>query len=360
MISALAGSIHWVLDLMAWITDTLLETPSNLPPGLSLIDPSKLSLPDLLDHLHDTNNVCLHLLLSSPTRGFLTAICRRLQHLEYVAQRAITSSAPSQAGGPGQQAVAPTLRTAYHQISTLISQSPVRFMTFEALLTSLATSVASAYQTHKPPLANNNSTGISRNTLEVKMLLGGEIPAAFKPLITELFAGVPGTTKNEDNYSTASMNGGNAIGSLARVRLEIDPANLFFADFSILEVEDDEESIQKRKHSGLTMDSFRKTWLTNPSKSSSAGAVNTNTSADLALPSGFPSAAAVTNGNANANGANGITTASPKRWRRCTRCAAVMEDVLSPRPAFHSLVMQQRRCFCAGYWDTLASGEMVA
>ncbi|RAL63790.1 hypothetical protein DID88_003434 [Monilinia fructigena] len=32
VISALAGSVRWVLDLMAWITDTLLELPSALPP----------------------------------------------------------------------------------------------------------------------------------------------------------------------------------------------------------------------------------------------------------------------------------------------------------------------------------------
>ncbi|CAD6446684.1 57a8b159-a03f-41bf-85e8-e000fc477235 [Sclerotinia trifoliorum] len=377
VISALAGSVRWVLDLMAWIIDTLLDLPSSLPGELSLTDPAKLSLPDLLAHLHTQNNVTLHLLLSSPTRGFLTAICRRLQHLDYVARKAIATNtnAQNQPGGPGQQSISPALRSSYVQIAQLTSNCIVRIKTFETLLSSLTLSVKSAYANHKPPLSGNNSTGPSRNGLEIKMLFGGEIPTAFKPVIIDLFKGVQDNKKG-DEPDTATDNAG--TGHLSGVRLEIEPSDLWFADFTMLEVEEEEECVARRKNAGLTMDCFRKTWLSNPppssSKSSSSKKSLENGSSSAAVISGDnllvpipgfsafglgPPGAAV-NGNGNGNGNTNSTTTMPKRWRRCARCAAVMEDVLSQRPTLQWLVMQQRRCFCSGYWDTLQSGEMAA
>ncbi|ESZ94032.1 hypothetical protein SBOR_5610 [Sclerotinia borealis F-4128] len=364
VISALAGSVRWVLDLMAWITDTLLELPSTLPFNLSVTNPSKLSLPDLLTYLHTTNNVSLHLLLSSPTRGFLTAICRRLLHLDYVARKAIDTgtNAQIQPGGSGQQSVSPALRAAYLQIANLTNNCIVRIRTFENLLTSLTSSIKSAYANHKPPLSGNNPMGASRNNLEIKMLFGGEIPTAFKPVIIELFAGVQDNEKNGHNTATGA-NGG--IGYLSSVRLEIDPANLWFADFTMLEVDEDEESITKRRNSRLTMDCFRKTWLNNPPKISQSSSANKllgdgrdkDNNVNSLLTSTGPGPGIT--GSAYGIAAPG-STAAARRWRRCARCAAVMEDVLSQRPALQWLVMQQRRCFCSGYWDTLVGGEMVA
>lgn len=149
------------------------------------------------------------------------------------------------------------------------------------------------------------------------MMLGGAIPDAFKSVIWELF-------RKE--------------GLLDGVREEIEPAKLFFADFGMLEVDEDEGSLRKRKRSAMTMDCFRKTWLVNPRKS------------DMQQENGG-------NGLQDANSNGGRQGA---RWRRCARCASVMEDVLSPRQALQWLVMQQRRCFCSGYWDTLNPGKVSA
>lgn len=165
----------------------------------------------------------------------------------------------------------------------------------------------------------------------MKMMFGGEIPGAFKSVIVELFKGIDIT------YGGGEQEGeGKEKGLLAAVREEIDPAKLFFGDFGMLEVDEDASSIEKRRRNGMTMDCFRKGWLVNPTKTAAA--------------------------NANGENGNGVAGGGGpgKRWRRCARCAAVTEDVLTPRQALQWLVMQQRRCFCSGHWDTLAVGEMVA
>ncbi|KAM3071384.1 Mediator of RNA polymerase II transcription subunit 16 [Clarireedia jacksonii] len=337
VINALAGSVRWVLDLMAWITDTLLTLPTTLPPGLSLTDPSQLSLPALLDHLHSTNTISLHLLLSSPTRGFLTAICRRLQHLDYIARKAISHAIQSPSNPNSQQQnyqpISPALRAAYLQIAQLTTNTIIRIKTFETLLGSLTSLIKNAYSSNKPPLTGNNNAEKARNNLEIKMLFGGEIPAAFKPVIVELFKGVDGDGMGGENAGT-----GGAVGLLESVRQEIDPAKLWFADFSMLEVDEDEIEVGKRRRAGKSMDCFRKTWLLIDTTKGKGQGDDKGAKEDTA--------AAVAAGNG-------------KRWRRCARCSAVMEDVLSHRNALQWLVMQQRRCFCSGYWDTFTGSEGV-
>lgn len=335
VINALAGSVRWVLDLMAWITDTLLTLPNTISPSIDLTDPSNLSLSDLLVHLQDTNNISLHLLLSSPTRGFLTAICRRLAHIDYIARKAIvhtqpgnttnsTTNTPNQNGQPinqhGQQPVptlSPALKAAYMRIATLTSSTILRIKTFETLLSTLSSHIKTAYTSHS--LSGSQQAERNRNAIEIKMMLGYAIPDAFKGVIVELFR---------------------PEGLLDSVREEIDPSRLFFADFSLLEVDEDRASMGARKRAAMTMDCFRKSWLPNPKKSDKL-LINAN-------------------GQDQSAGAVGSGGRQGARWRRCARCAAVMEDVLSQRQALQWLVMQQRRCFCSGYWDTLNPGETMA
>lgn len=323
--------MRWILDLMAWLVDTLTSLRSTVPPTVDFNDASKLSLPDLLAHLHSTNTVTLHMLLSSSVRGFLTAICRRLQHLDYIARRAIMHTSPNASNNsqnPGQSPhphgnLSPALRQAYMQIATLTTNTIVRVKTIETLLSSLSSLIKTAYST--PPPSSSAQQSIAgppndklRNNLEVKMLFGGSFPDVFKSVIVELF-------RKE--------------GLLAAVEEEVDPTQLFFADFTMLEVDEDPAAVRKRKNLGKTMDCFRKTWLTNPPKDSSSSneLQNGNGEGDL---NGSPEAGA--------------------RWRRCARCTAVMEDSMFLRQALQWLAMQQRRCFCSGYWDTLPPGHTVA
>jgi mediator of RNA polymerase II transcription subunit 16 len=349
VINSLAGSVRWVLDFLAWLTDTLLTLPSTLPPTIDLTKASNLPLPELLAHLHSTNTISLHLLLSSPTRGFLTAICRRLQHLDYIARKAImypgVNNTPNpQNSNPNQHqstAPSPALRAAYMQIATLTSNTILRIKTMETLLGSLGSLIKNAYASNNPPLSGSQTAEKARNGLEIKMLFGGSFPDAFKSVIVELF-------KEE--------------GLLDAVKAEIEPALLFFADFTMLEVDEDPVSVAKRKALGKTMDCFQKRWLVNPEKkavASAAAAAGTegNRQAGNAGSGLGPAQDGSAVGSGGLMGAGGRQGA---RWRRCARCAAVMEDVLTQRSALQWLVMQQRRCFCSGYWDTLAPGETFA
>lgn len=294
---------------------------------MDLSDPDKFSLPDLFVHLQESNNISLHLLLSSPTRGFLTAICRRLAHIDYIARKAIVHTHPGNIDNPaanppnlnGQSnnqqqppTLSPALKAAYVRIATLTSSTILRIKTFETLLSTLSSQIKTAYSSHS--LSGNQQAERNRNAIEIKMMLGGSIPDAFKGVIAELFR---------------------PEGLLDGVREEIDPSQLFFADFSLLEVDEDRASMAARKRAGMTMDCFRKSWLQNPKKSDALVSHDQNTAGPV-------------------GGRHGA------KWRRCARCAAAMEDALSSRPALQWLVMQQRRCFCSGYWDTLSPGEMMA
>jgi mediator of RNA polymerase II transcription subunit 16 len=351
---------------MAWLIDTLLELPKNLPPTVDLTSPT-MSLPNLLAHLHTTNTISLHFLLSSSARGFLTAICRRLLHLDYIARRAIMIGGPNggsnstQAGGSGNAngnsnsnssgaganangsaplSVSPALRAAYMQIATITQSSVMRIKTMETLLSSLTSLIKTAYSSHVPSLSGNAGAEKARNALEIKMLFGGSFPDAFRSVIVELY-------RRE--------------GLLENVREDIEPAKLFFADFTALEVEEERGAVERRRKMGKTMDCFRKGWLINPaSASASASASTTLSSGDGHSTSAAAAAAAaavVVNTTSITLGGTGRQGA---RWRRCARCASVMEEVLTNRQALQWMVMQQRRCFCSGYWDTLAPGEKVA
>lgn len=324
IVNALSGSVRWVLDLVAWLMDTLFTLPDTLPPNISLTDIDKLSLPDLLQHLHATNTISLHLLLASSARGFLTSICRLLAHLDYIArkamQRSVTTPQISNIGQtpPSQQlpALSPALKAAYTQIATLTSSSIIRVKTIETLLLSLGARVKTAYAAanNNPssnPANNNTQRGGGdplRNLQEMQILYGDTFPDSFKSVIVDLY-------RKE--------------GLLESVRNEIDPAKLFFADFDVLEIDEDAASVTARKAKNRTMDCFRKNWLSNP----------------------------VRHPERSGDGAALVQNATAKKWRRCARCAAVMEDVVTTRVVLQWLVMQQRRCYCSGYWYTLAIGD---
>jgi mediator of RNA polymerase II transcription subunit 16, fungi type len=154
------------------------------------------------------------------------------------------------------------------------------------------------------------------------MFLAGPPPAAFLPVIVKLFDG-----------------------HLKTYRAQTDPGELFFADFRLLEVDDDRRSLAAKKAGKRHVDVFKRIELIGP-----RGTVATGQSRD---------GGGGNDDNGAATGASSAMGKEPPLWRRCARCAGVMEDVFGTRPGFTFVLAQQRKCACGGHWTLLSRGKSV-
>lgn len=347
VIRILSGSARWCLDLMAWLVDSLLH-----PEDASLFKPlatgQSIDLEDFHSRLRDSNNVALHLLLSSAPRGFLTAICRRITNLDYVSRKAMSTAAQSQAGAPisiPPPLTSSTLRAAYTSIATLTSNSVIHFRAFETFLTSISASVKDAYTTAgltsstpqtQPQQQSHTKEGITRNAAEQAMLFGGPLPAALVPAMRHIFTTL-----------------------LPTLRFGIDPARLFFSDFSLLAL--DPVTPSSTQSPSPTPPEQNLASLLGPDQQQNkrdAALQKIAHTIDIFQRVPITLGQEAVDGPVNENGVR-EKARDAKRWRRCARCTAVMEDYLTQRPGVHFLVIQERRCFCAGAWNLLTGKQIV-
>lgn len=314
----LAGSVRWCLDFLCWIIDSLIHPPeSPLKDGKALAD---LSIDELNAYLFSTKNVALHLLLSSSTRGFLIAICRRLIHLDYTARKTLSSTVNSDPQGSQASIVSNSLRASYTAIASLKQNSIVPVEIFDTFVNTIAQLMKDTYLTHNQPVMKQLSDApgqVNRNTIEAQVLCGGELPASFALAISKIL--------NE---------------ALPKLKKEIDAAQLFFHSYA-----------------GLNL------------PLSDASLLGSNASSSLAL----ASKARTKNAEHRVRHTIDIFCRRPievgrgagngphdRRYRRCARCGAAMEDIASRQHVIQFLVMQQRRCFCSGSWNVLQGGRVVA
>ncbi|KAK1241472.1 hypothetical protein MKX08_001446 [Trichoderma sp. CBMAI-0020] len=298
VVEALAGCAKWSLDLLSWLVDCLFAL-MNDSEFMARLDPKRIA--ELTPYLHKRNDISLHLLLSSSSRSFLLAICRRIAHLETLSTKANEfyrrqpQMGVDQTGAP--KPLNPQLQQAYQKMQQITSTCLIKASEFEKLLNMLGADIRQAYQTFLPTLVKNQA-GVGQGKqidmavkaaqiqLELGMLLAVSPPAApFVPVIKKLF------TKDLPAFKALT-----------------DPAKLFFANYDLLGVQDDKSQLPK----DVYVDLFRK--------------------AEIKL------------------GAH--------QWRRCTRCASVMEDVFGTRPGYTFVLGQQRRCACGGVWALLPKGKL--
>ncbi|PFH60672.1 hypothetical protein XA68_10542 [Ophiocordyceps unilateralis] len=294
VVDSLTGCVKWSLDLLSWLADSLfaLLKDQNFTQRLA---PQRFA--ELAAYLQERNEVSLHLILCSSSRSFLSALCRRVAHLDNLSNKAIEfyrrqAGASDQNGGG--RLMHPQLQQAYLRMQQVTRASLINVAEFERLLNALASDIRQAYQTILPSRIKNGPNAPQGKQLEaaiktaqvqfeVGALLTPSPPMAFLPALKKLF--------------------GN---DLPAYRTLTDPAALFFSDFALLGILDDETSLAARKASGVYVDLFRKVKL----KRGAAGPA----------------------------------------WRRCARCTAVMEDVSVGKAGFTFILSQQRRCSCAGHW----------
>lgn len=303
MVEALAGCVQWSIDLLAWLADCLFELMVDEEFQKRTV-PQRFS--ELNPYLLERNDVSVHLLFSSVSRSFLSAVCRRVELLGTMSNKAMEfykTQASADAQGTGR-VVNPQLQQAYHKIQKATSTSLIKVQEFEHMLNFLAKDIKQTYTTLIPqmiktqpnaPQGKQKLEAVIKSTqtqFEIGMLLSSSPPPIFMPVIRKFFSK-----------------------DLVAFRNLTDPLKLFFADYELLEVLDDDDSLAARRRKKVHVDMFKKVKLRR-------------------------------GGNA-------------ARWRRCVRCASVMEDANSARPGFAFVLSQQRKCCCGAYWSLLPQGELV-
>lgn len=299
---ALAGCAKWSLDLLSWITESLFELMTN-KNFTDLLTPQRFQ--EVTPFLYERNDISLHLVLSSCSRSFLTAICRRIAHLEDISSRAINFWRQSAQKEPGaaQRPQSVQLQQAYQKMQQVTSSGLIKVGEFEKLLTVLGTDIRGMYHTMLPNVVKNSpnppqgkamefAMKAAQIQLELHMLLAKAPAPTFVGVVRKFFAK-----------------------ELPAFRAQTDPASLFFYDFSLLSEEDDPKSLATRKERHVWVDMFSKT--------------------ELRL------------------GTNQVL------WRRCVRCSAIMEDAAAERPGYRFVLSLQRKCSCGGTWALLAQDKLI-
>ena len=326
VVDALAGCANWSIDLLSWLADSLFNLLDD-PNFTSLIkEPANFS--GISAYLQEKNDVALHLLLCSSTRGLLVAVCRRLQHLEALGNSVVgywqKNGQHSQADGKTPNVA---LHRAYQRMQQITSASVVKAHEFEKLLNHLGADIRSTYSTvlaaivskaaHQPPpqagaaISKGLDAAIKSAQMqcELGMLLGTSIHVMFRKVLGQFFT----------NH-------------LANFRATVDPAKIFFKDYGLLEVATDSDaSLEKKRAAGNYVDMFRKVSMS---------------PADVA-------------GRSEGGGTVAGVPVWSGQWRRCVRCASVMEDVVSQRPGFTYVLSQQRKCACGGSWGLLPKDSLL-
>ncbi|KAI1379569.1 RNA polymerase II mediator complex subunit Sin4 [Hypoxylon crocopeplum] len=323
VVNAVAGCVKWSTDLICWLCDSL----------FCLFDDSKfmslLKQPQwaqMTAYLHSKNEIALHLVLCSATRGLLSAVCRRLVLLDSLATRALSwyetrdksNANNANASADPRAASHVALQAAYQRIRQYTSSSLIKADDFDKLLTSLGADIRTAYNTSLAVLgeqaaraANNNQSSnpsgsdVSREAIargrqhcELQMLVLQAPPPSFVSVVDKFF--------NKD---------------LREFRSHADVAGLYFADYSILEINDGPRTLEKRKARGVRVDLFKRIEI---SRKPSAGPSRSQTP-----------------------------------WRVCARCAGVMEDLamMNNKPGLTFLLRQQFHCSCGGRLAMLPQEE---
>ncbi|KAK0633513.1 mediator complex, subunit Med16 [Immersiella caudata] len=317
VVEALAGCAKWAVDLLSWLSDCIFGLINDATFRSMLEDPRQF--PELSTYMQSRGDVSLHLLLCSSTRGFLSAACRRLIHLEALSNRAIQyyeqrHLAQALQGGENAARPTPVLYVAYMKMQRATSSTLIKVAEFEKLVAALSIEIRTSYQKAlaglaarsqqdpKPGQQQGQDQLIKRAQAhaELDMLLAGNPPPSFREMLLRFFKT-----------------------NVQAFKAQTDPAKLYFANFELLEVEDDPQSLERRKAKGEYIDVFKRVALASGSK-----------------------------------GGEGEDAPGPQ-WRRCARCASVMEDVQGNRPGFTFVLAQQRKCSCGGNWGLLPKGPLA-
>ncbi|KAK4691908.1 hypothetical protein P7C71_g5193, partial [Lecanoromycetidae sp. Uapishka_2] len=254
----------WSISLVNFIIDELIALSEFISDNLAQTDAEISHL--LEQQARKTTSPALPLLLVSSSRAFLKFICTAI-------------SGPLSLAIKNHRHVG-LLALAYRELETVIQRSPVTVLQFHHILTHLEAEIRDSYQ-------HAGMGAEERNIIEKEMLINATIPAVLVPAVKDLL-----------------------INTIGQLKEEINVAELYFTDTSILglTVDDEHGKRWRREH---PIDAMRKSELTK----------------DAGL-------------------------------KRCTKCGNVTEDVQFTRSNMAMLGLQ-RHCLCGGWWMVLDEDEQV-
>jgi mediator of RNA polymerase II transcription subunit 16 len=271
---------------------------------MSLVEQQRSA--DMLQYLMERNDIALHLVLCSSSRNLLSALCRRMLTVESISNKAHEhyqqQRAKAMEAGRSQNI---PLQEAYAKMKRITDSSMINLKSMEKLLHTFATDIKHTYADFLPRVVKNqpnppqgkeidNRVRSAQSQCELAMLHCTPPPAPFFPTIRKFL--------DKD---------------LRAFRSDTDAARLYFANYDLLEVLDDENSLAAKGAKGSNVDVFKKLDL-------------------------------------------GPKPGHGKQWRRCARCSAVMEDVSGHgRAGLTFLLNQQRKCPCGGFWSLMPPGKLV-
>ncbi|RYP80118.1 hypothetical protein DL769_002604 [Monosporascus sp. CRB-8-3] len=365
VVNALAGCCKWTVDLLSWLCDSLFCLLDDNKFKSIVTNPTQFS--QLTGYLLEKNEIALHMVLSSSIRTLLGAVCRRITVLNNLSLRAIShyearmganssnnnnsnNNNNANGGPPAGSAYGSPLHVAYQKVYRHTSSALISPEAFQALLASLNREVRDMYARSFAKIGaeqqvaggkgggggggssqqqQSDATARARQHCELQMLLGQAPPSTFQPLVAkflyqDLVAFRDGPNGGGGSaYSSSPPPGNSAAADVNNNNnnnnsgggMMIDPARLFFADYDILEVDDAPRALERRRARGVRVDLFRRAEIF---RSSDRG--------------GGPGPS----------------------WRRCVRCASVMEDVgTAAKPHLNFVLSQQRNCCCGGRFALL-------
>lgn len=296
VVNMLVTVVEWCLGVFAWITDSLYEM-MNDDELIKLIKDEKAV--ELAVHIEKKGLPVLQLVLASSSRAFLLTLCRRLTHLEQLGDKAFGFYQNKPADPSSQSG---RLRSAYLSLHQASHKGKVRIRDFEGLLKLIGKSINQTYDAALPrllkaqpgnaPQGKEEDEAIKalRIKMETHMILAGAAPPPFLIVIRKIL--------HKD---------------LPAFKEVADPAELFFATFSVIDVQEEEEGPELRGHKTMHLDALSKAK---------------------------------------------VRIEPTKQWRRCTRCTAVMEEAVQRGPGWAFVVNSFRRCMCGGTWALLPNGQM--
>jgi len=310
------GICRWIMHFMAYMIDELVETGRSLLPLIAQ-SPNGLTREMLQQHIHDTNKPALLILLSSFPRMMLKLWAQPVQWVNRTSYGYIN-------GQP-----TPEMRRLYGPLHLAVTEAPLDWRHFEALVSEAQHVVHSIYKR----FAGQEGADAQRNLWERELLLG-RIPDVLFPAAKRL---VTDTLFGDSNPNACLVD-------------KVDMVKIMFFDTTWLGF-----TSYKRSNNWFNshvVDVCQKMVI----RGTGAQSHPTNPATAAANQQARNRSESIQSVNGGGGGGGGEDAKKKKpQLRKCVRCGAYMEDVFMGMPGYANhhvswLMGVAKHCVCGNSW----------